>query len=83
MIEIDSVHSTRRKPRKCPNCGSKRIARILYGPADFYPELTEEVESGRAVVKPCCTRGPVASWECSFCGAGIFKESGISEPSLF
>jgi hypothetical protein len=50
MIETDEMFTTSRKPRKCPNCGSKRIANILYGPSHFYPEIQNEIEKGRVLL---------------------------------
>lgn len=83
MIETDERCITKHKPRKCPNCGSKRIANILYGPSHFYPGLSQEREEGRVILRACCLKGPVPSWECLFCGVDIYKEAGVEGMSLF
>ena len=83
MIESYDMYTTNRKPRKCPNCGSKRIARLLYGPSHFYPELRDEIETGRVLLKACCLKGPLPVWECGFCGMQMYKETEVEEMSLF
>ena len=35
------------KPESCPECGSRRIAAILYGLPVFTPKLEEQIETGR------------------------------------
>ena len=37
----------KRKPRKCPQCGSAKIADILYGLPIFSPELEKELKDGK------------------------------------
>jgi hypothetical protein len=83
MIEPCDRYTTNRKPRRCPNCSSKKIARILYGPSHFYPQLRDEIETGRVVLKACCLKGPLPAWECGFCGMQIYKETELEEMSLF
>jgi primosomal protein N' len=34
------------KPRKCPNCGSKSIAEILYGMPAYSEDLQKKMDEG-------------------------------------
>ncbi len=57
------------KPNKCPDCGSIRIARIIYGLPD--EELKKAVKEGRAV-RGGCILPPLSRmkwWKCKDCGA--------------
>ncbi len=59
-----------RKPNKCPDCGSIRIARIMYGLPDFSSEeLKKAVEEGRIVLGGCIVGPDSPRWECKGCGA--------------
>lgn len=42
--------SLKRKPRKCPACGSLRVASILYGYPAYSEELKRKIELGRIVL---------------------------------
>ncbi len=85
MIEIENIYTTKNKPRKCPNCGSKKVVNILYGPSYSYPQLRDEIQAGKVIVKPCCLKGPAPSWECRFCGMEMYREAKTEEEvmSLF
>jgi hypothetical protein len=39
-----------KKPDKCPECGSDKIADILYGLSAFSPSLKKEIEDHRIVL---------------------------------
>jgi len=56
-----------RKPRKCPECGSTKIARILYGYPAFSDELRRELKAGRVVLGGCCITGDDPHWQCVDC----------------
>jgi len=40
----------KRKPRKCPQCGSAKIADILYGHPAYLPELDKSLKEGKIVL---------------------------------
>ena len=63
-----------RKPRKCPVCGSARIANILYGLPAFSEKLQIGIEEGRARLGGCCVTGNDPKWECSDCGAQMYRK---------
>jgi hypothetical protein len=55
------------KPRKCPNCGSLKIARIVYGLIDdLNPDLEKDLKEGKVVLGGCVIGE--AKWECADCG---------------
>ena len=83
MIETDDLYITRRKPRKCPNCGAQRIANILYVFPPCSHDLQKDMDEGRVVVRACCVQGPVPAWECRSCGMRIYRESITNELRLF
>ena len=64
----------RRKPRKCPACGSKRVANILFGMPAFSKELEDVLDAGRIVLGGCCISDDDPTWQCADCDTEIFKE---------
>lgn len=62
-----------RKPRKCADCGSKRIARILYGYPVFSPQLESDMDAGRVTLGGCCEMEDDPVWQCADCRVLIFK----------
>lgn len=64
-----------RKPRKCPNCGYKIIANVLYGEPIFTDKLEAELAAGKTVIGGCCEiSGGSPKWHCTHCNTDIFKE---------
>jgi hypothetical protein len=63
-----------KKPEFCPNCGSKKIAQILYGLyRNYSPELKQKVKDGKIVFGGCCITDDDPSWRCIDCNANIYK----------
>jgi len=83
MIELNDVYTTRTKPRKCPNCGSKKVADVHCGQLFVSDILREEINKGRAVLRTYYNDGPVPSWECRYCGMEMVKETDINAMTLF
>jgi hypothetical protein len=71
------MFAAKRKPKKCPSCGSAKIARILYGMPDFSPELEKDLEEGRIVLGGCDIIFNNPSWQCADCEAQIYKEDNV------
>lgn len=67
-------HESSRKPRKCPSCGSGRIATILYGLPAFSPELEADLDAGRIVLGGCCVTDDDPAWQCLDCQATIYRQ---------
>jgi predicted RNA-binding Zn-ribbon protein involved in translation (DUF1610 family) len=63
------------KPEKCPECGSAKVADIIYGFPDVpTPEFREALDKGEIVLGGCVLDpdGGNARWRCVECGAEIF-----------
>lgn len=63
-----------KKPDLCPNCGSKRIAEILYGEPSISPELQTELKNGTIILGGCLLTGYDPAWGCVDCNAEIFQK---------
>lgn len=57
-----------RKPLKCPSCGGKPIATILYGMPAYSVELEEKLQSGAIALGGCCVTDDDPKWTCTHCG---------------
>ena len=62
---------------KCPRCGSKKTARILYGLPDYDEKLKKDEEAGKVIIAGCCKPEIASSYHCYSCK----KEFGT--PPLF
>jgi hypothetical protein len=68
-------HETKRKPKKCPACGSHRIANILYGMPDFSAKLEKDLSAGRITLGGCCISNDDPEWQCADCQMVIYKKA--------
>lgn len=64
-----------RKPIKCPACGAKAVARILYGMPIFSEELEEELREGKITLGGCCVSDDDPNWECTSCSQLLWRKS--------
>jgi DNA-directed RNA polymerase subunit RPC12/RpoP len=62
-----------RKPKTCSECGSKRIAKIVYGLPHFSDEERRDVELGKIVLGGCVLTGEDPVWECADCGKAFWR----------
>ncbi|MCD6580223.1 MAG: hypothetical protein J7K90_00340 [Desulfuromusa sp.] len=67
----------RRKPHKCPECGSTRIATILYGMQAFTDDLQEKLDQGNVVLGGCSFAKDGPTWQCTECNAVFYKKTGL------
>jgi len=63
----------RKKPRKCPECGSSRIATILYGNPELTADLEEKLADGRVALGGCTFETVAPDWRCVECCADFYK----------
>jgi len=63
-----------KKPKKCPQCGAARIAKILYGMPDFSPKLEKDLDEGKIVLGGCVITGQDPSWECVKCKTRFYDD---------
>ncbi|MBX3651087.1 MAG: hypothetical protein KF771_06915 [Burkholderiales bacterium] len=62
-----------RKPICCPKCGSRPVARIVYGLPHFSEKEAREVDTGKIVLGGCIITDDDPQWACVSCGQQIFK----------
>lgn len=63
---------------KCPQCGSRKIARILWGRQNISDELQKEIENGEAILGGCMVPKNSMNWHCRDCGLEFVK-TGFDE----
>lgn len=56
---------------KCPKCGSRKTAPILYGMPAFDEEMKEKLENRKLVLGGCCITGADPRYHCYGCGKDI------------
>jgi len=66
-------YKSAKKPDKCPQCGSDKIAKILYGFPNFSSGLEKEIEENRIILGGCCITGNDPFWKCTSCGTFIYR----------
>jgi hypothetical protein len=64
-------HFSHQKPNKCPNCGSQKVVKIIYGEPSYKTAL--EAEAGKIILGDCSITGIDPLWGCIDCNAKIFK----------
>ena len=61
---------------RCPECGSRKIAKVLYGLPDFTDELVANLEAGEIVLDGCLINSYPYKYECKGCGIRFDVDSG-------
>ena len=69
-----------RKPRKCPNCGSQKIATYLYGLLHHSAELKKALDEGSIVLGGCEIGGTMPEWVCADCTTDFFRSDPGPRP---
>jgi hypothetical protein len=72
---MNDKHEFKRKPRKCPKCGSKRIATILYGMPEYSEKLEFDMRTGSIELGGCCEIIGAPKWQCADCEMELYKYS--------
>lgn len=67
MSDMSRRETTNAKS-ECPECGSKDIARILWGMPAYGEKLERDLEEGSVVLGGCCITGADPEWHCNDCG---------------
>lgn len=74
--EIRAIRcESKTKPKKCPACGSSRIAEILYGMPAFSAKLERDLNAGRIVLGGCCVTNDDPKWQCADCQMPVYKKT--------
>jgi hypothetical protein len=72
-VADEHLYFSKRKPAKCPACGSRAVVRIVYGYPN--PGLLRDAEHGKVALGGCCISGFDPSWQCLECEASIHPEA--------
>lgn len=73
QLNASQRYSAKRKPRKCPACGSSRVVVILYGMP--LPEMVEQEKAGRVFLGGCCIGNDDPRWHCLDCYVFIHRDA--------
>ena len=52
----------------CPECGSERIAEVIYGMPAYSAEFQAKLDAGEIILNGCLVDGPVLPYQCRDCG---------------
>lgn len=64
------------KPRKCSECGSRRVATIIYGmPAAPDEAMQKRLDDGTVAFGGCCVEPCNPTWVCSHCSASDRRDT--------
>ena len=63
-----------RKPRKCTNCGSRRIANLESGYPPFSEELLKQIDQGKVRLRGCVVSENDPVWICVDCEQEFWRE---------
>ena len=66
-------YKSAKNPEKCPECGSDKIASILYGLPAFSDSLRQKIKDGKIVLGGCCVTDDDPAWRCTSCNTVIYK----------
>lgn len=58
---------------KCPKCGSKKLAPIIYGMPAFDEEMKQKLDNKEVVLGGCCISGAEPQYHCFGCGKDVCK----------
>jgi len=73
-VHNQTRYEYQRKPRRCPACGSGRIATILWGYPAFSEELHHDLAEGRLTLGGCCVTDDDPTWQCTDCETEFYKK---------
>ena len=76
---MDFPYVSSGKPRKCPSCGSLKVATVMYGMPIYGPKLEADLEAGRVAIGGCCPEPGCATWQCAACGVNLYREADVVE----
>lgn len=73
MSDIPERIERKRRPVKCPQCGHRPVAEILYGMPTMDADLENEIKEGRITIGGCGLTFDDPEWECTQCGLKIYR----------
>ena len=72
-------HIYKRKPRRCPECSSDKIANIFYGLPILSPELKRDIENKKVFLGGCEIYPDDPTWRCADCRTPLYREGGTHQ----
>jgi ribosomal protein S27AE len=63
----------KRKPKRCPLCGSPKMATIQYGLPILSEKLIEDIAAQKVILGGCVIEDTSAAWQCANCGLDVFS----------
>lgn len=75
VFKLNDDVFVKRKPYRCPQCGKKSLAKILWGLPMNTKDQQEDIISGKIVFGGCCVTDRDPTWQCTTCGISVFRES--------
>jgi len=64
---------SKKKLRKCPECGSWPVAGLLFGMPSMNALFKRDLEAGRIVLGGCVRTDNHPRWQCADCGTQMGK----------
>ncbi len=61
-----------RRPAKCPTCGARTVATILYG-LPVIEEIEDDLREGKITLGGCLVSEDDPAWECISCGQHLWR----------
>ena len=52
---------------ECPECGSNKVVRIIYGYLESSEDLKKELDVGKTRLGGCCVSEDSPEWACNSC----------------
>jgi len=74
--------ASKKKPNKCPECGSKKVATILWGLPLMNQKVERDLKEGKIVLGGCIITENDPVWQCIECDVQIYKEGRNKNHSL-
>jgi ribosomal protein L37AE/L43A len=66
-------HYSPARPKTCPACGEKTVAKILFGMPALSDNLIKELDEGKTVLGGCMIETDSPTWQCTKCNTEIYK----------
>ncbi|RMH05251.1 MAG: hypothetical protein D6702_00940 [Planctomycetota bacterium] len=71
-----TIHRVPGRPERCPECGSEKIADIIYGYFPSFEEPARRPGERRTILGGCCVTNDDPAWECTSCHARFHPPRG-------
>jgi len=76
---LQKRYEYRQKPKVCPECKSKRIAKILWGYPAYSEEMQKEIDEGKITLGGCCISPDDPTWQCADCEIVFYRKLDLPD----